>query len=241
MKKPCLVYFDEPLVEEIKAKTVFIKLTEQHAGFRGQLRLLEHIVHSNEVFAETSGISEVTLAPEAEVDIPFIGKLGGGFTLKWALCRICQMSNEEALLTLYKLMKDRELDRIVSEATSDPRDIDAEDLYYVGKIVKLKGTIGPPDYAAPHAEIVSCSTSTLKIGFVEEKEECKELDISLRQPNHLQGQVEMLIDRPLSIIGRVERITDRTEHNGQSVSLLAAAIFLEPRGTLDAVRRKLPH
>jgi len=237
--KLCLVYFDESLVEEIKAKTVFIKLTEQDTGLGGQIRLLEHIVHSNEVFSETSGISEVTLAPKGEITIPLFGKLEGGLTLKWTLCRICQMSNEEALFTLYKLMKARELDKIVGEATSNPRNVDTEDLYYVGKIVKLKGIIGPCDSATSHGKIASCNGSTLKIAFSNDEEEDKELDISLRQPNHLQGQAEMLIDRPISIIGRVERIVDRSEHAGQSVSLLAAAIFLEPRGALDAMKRKL--
>jgi len=227
--KQCLVYFDDSLVEEIKAKTAFIKLTEQHAGLWGQIRLLERIFHSNEVFAETSGISEVTLSPKGEITVPLVGKLEGGLTLKWALCRICQMSNEEALLTLYKLMKDRELDKIVSEAPSNPRRVDTEDLYYVGKIVKLKGIIGPRDSATSHGKIASCSASTLKITFSKDEKENRELDISLRQPNHLQDQVEMLIDRPISIMGRVERIVDRSEHAGQSVSLLAAAIFLEPR------------
>ena len=235
--KPCLVYFDEVLVKEIKAKAAFIRLTEQPAGFSGQLRLLEHMIHSNEVFAETSGISEVTLAPKGEVAIPPFGKLESGFTLKWVLCRICQMSNEEALLTLYKLMKERELDKIVSEATSDPEKVDTEDLYYVGKVVKLKGIIGSRDSTIVRGKIGSCSASTLKILFGEDKE----LDISLRQPNYLQDQVKMLVERPVSIIGRIEHIIGRTDHTEQSVSLLAAAIFLEPRGRLDAVRRKLRH
>lgn len=233
--KPCLIYFDESLVEEIKAKTAFIRLTEQHAGFRGQLRLLERVVHSNEVFAEMSGISEVTLAPKGVITIPPFGELEGGCTLKWSLCRICQMSNEQALLTLYDLMKPRELDKVVSEATSNPMDVDAEDLYYVGKIVKLKGTVGPHDATGPHGKIASCSASTLKIVFAGDEE----LDISLHQSNHLQDQADMLIDRPLSIIGRIEGIVSRTEHTGPSVSLLAAAMFLESKGKLDIVRKKL--
>jgi len=211
-KKPCLIYFDEPLVEEIKARTAFIRLTEQPAELWGQLHLLKQIVHSNEVFAETSGISEVTLAPKAEIPVPPFGKLGGGFTLKWTLCRICQMSSVDALLTLYKLMKDRELDKVVSDTVMNPKEVDAENLYFVGKIVKLKGIVG-----SRYGRDVSCSASTLNIIFAEDQV----LDISLRQPNRLRDQVMMLIDRPISIIGRIE-------HVARPVSLVAAAIFLEP-------------